>query len=342
MVGPNNMHRIFAIMILLLFVQPAVSQITQDTSKSDNQINLSDSNQIFHRKKGDVINYFLVDNFNNPSLAGSLKSYQAQVRYENQLPGGPNNHQYGEVMLDMFLGKKQGRHGLAYRLKIGHVGFTNTIRQRIDYSFQCLNKKNYSIRVGVGVGFLMEQHVKADLTWGDMIDHRYGFIYNGQDSYSLIMESAAFQVSKIHWNIGSQIRILNGYINVFYNHNVMDNIPHLGAPNRWSNISVNTFYNFDFKIMQLIPSFELSYFAPELYKIQGGIFMASNTSKGGGGGITYNNHNIMGITGLFAWNDYLRLIAQVQIPFSDIRLSYPVSNFQLTLSYKINDISKYE
>lgn len=319
-----------------------MAQVTNDSILNNSTTTLPDSIHPFHRKKGDVLNYLLVDNFDNPAVAGSLKSYQAQASYGHHLPGSTNNRHYGTIMLDMFFGNKQGRHGIAYRMSMGHVGFTNTIKQRFDYSFQCLNKQNFSIRLGVGVGFLMEQHVKADLTWGDMIDDRYGFIYFTQETKP-DFSSAAFKVNRFNWNAGAQIRIYDGYINIYNTNTLLTNLPDSGNyQNYYAGVGLNALYNVDFKIMQMIPSFQFNYFGPEMYVLQGGVFLASSTSKGGGGGFTYNNNNIFGISGLFAWNDYLRIAAQVQFPFSDIRLSYPVSNFQLTVSYKINDFGKYE
>ena len=206
--------------ILLAGIQYNYSQILTDTIPKDSIAELPDSIRPFHRKKGDVLNYLVVDNFYNPAIAGSLKSYQAQGTYGNTLPGSANNNHYGQIMLDMYFGNWQGRHGLGYRMNMNHIGYANSIRQRIDYSFQCLNKKNFSLRIGVGVGFVMEQHVKTNLAWGDMIDDRYGFLYTSAETINPF-DVATFKVSRFHWTAGAQIRIYDGYLN-FYNTNDLD------------------------------------------------------------------------------------------------------------------------
>jgi len=326
---------------LLNIPQQGFSQISTDSLKTDSTNFVVDSIHDFHRKEGDVLNYLLVDNFYNPALAGSLKSYQAQAGYGHSLPGSRNNIHYGNLMLDMFFGNKQGRHGLGYRLSMKHIGFTTAIRQRIDYSFQCLNKKNYSIRIGGGVGFVMHQFLGDDLTFGDMIDDRWGFIYSTQENYN--NPSPIFQVTTFQWNAGTQVRIYDGYFNFYFVNSVLTNMPSLGSNNnRYWGLGTNVLYNIDLKKAQLIPSVEFTYYDPQTYVVNAGLFAASNTSKGGGGGLYYNNLNILNITGMFAWNDFLRVYAQVQFPTTEIRYTYPISNFQLTVSYKINDLKKYE
>jgi hypothetical protein len=342
MVKLYDLIRPFVAIMLFTLLQPCKAQVNNDSIPNDTNEFQVDEIHDFHRKKADILNYLLVDNFNNSALAGSLKSYQAQATYGNNLPGSANNFQYGQIMLDMFFGNKQGRHGLAYRLGMGHAGFSNSVKQRFDYSFQCINKQNYSLRIGVGVGFTMQQFLAKNITYGDMIDDRYGFIYATQDTANLF-PSAAFKVNRFQWNAGIQLRIYDGYINFYNINDLRVGTPFTGSPqNYFAGFGANTLYNVNFKKMQIIPSVNFIYYGAEMYNVQGGIFLASNTSKGGGGGIYYNTNNVFTISGLFAWDDFLHITAQVQIPFSNIRLTYPVSNFQITVSYKINDFSKYE
>jgi hypothetical protein len=342
MITPYHLIKRLLILICMGSMVNAYTQATTDSISTDTLVTLPDSIHPFHRKTGGVLNYLLVDNFDNPALAGSLKSYQAQASYGHHLPGSTNNRNYGQIMLDMFFGRTQGRHGLAYRLEMGHAGNANSVYQRIDYSFECLNRKNVSIRIGGGIGFTMQQYIHHGFATGDKIDHRYGFIFLSQDIYHHY-PGTAFQLNRLHWNAGVQIRIFDGYLN-FYNANqLLVNSQFIGTPKTYfAGFGLNALYKVNLKFMQIIPSFQFNYFSPEMYITQGGVFLASNTSKGGGGGVSYNNNNILGISGLFAWNDFLRITTQVQLPFSDIRFTYPISNFQLTISYKINDVGKYE
>jgi hypothetical protein len=330
--APNHFIRILIVIVMLGCIKGYGQALTDSIPP--------DSIHPFHRKKGDVLNYLLVDNFNNPALAGSLKSYQAQASYGNNLPGSKNQVHYGQVMLDMYFGNKQGRHGLAYRMGIGHIGFSNSIRQRIDYSFQCINRKNVSLRIGAGIGFTMQQFIDPGQSWGDMIDDRYGYVYSSQEKGNLF-DGLTFKVRRFQWNAGAQLRIYNGYINIYNTNDLFINPPASG-PAYYPGLGINALYNVQLKPMQIIPSVQFNYWNSYTYNIQGGVFLASNTSKGGGGGIYYNNYNVFTISGMFAWNDYLRIYAQVQLPFSEIRYTYPVSNFQITVSYKINDFGKYE
>ncbi len=342
MVAPYHLIKPFVAILLFILFPPCMAQVTNDSIATDTTTTLPDSIHPFHRKKGGVLNYLLVNNFDNPALAGSLKSYQAQASYGNNLPGSLNNRHYGQIMLDMFFGNTQGRHGLAYRMEINHTGTSNSVYQRIDYSFECLNKKNISIRIGAGVGFTMQQYIDKGFATGDKIDDAYGFIFLSQDIYHHY-PGTAFQLNRFHCNAGAQIRIFDGYVNFYNTNNLLVGSNFIGNPQTYfAGFGLNALYNVNFKVIQMIPSFQFNYFSPEMYITQGGIFLASNTSKGGGGGLTFNNNYVLGISGLFAWNDFLRITAQVQLPTSDIRLLYPVSNFQLTVSYKINDFGKYE
>lgn len=340
MVKPLHLLQPFVAVLLFILLQPCTAQVNYSIPK-DTVAFTVDSIHDFHRKKGDVLNYLLVDNFNNSALAGSLKSYQAQASFGENLPGSANNMFYGQIMLDMFFGNKQGRHGVAYRNQIDHFGNRTTIKQRLDYSFQILNKKNVSLRAGVGVGFSMDQNLPGDFTYGDMIDPRYGFIFIPQDHYEN-STTRAFQVTRLHWNGGAQLRIYNGYLNI-YNTNTQTTMEdYKGQYYYLPGVGVNALYNIQFKKFQMAPSIQFNYISSDFSLIKGGIFMASNTSKGGGGGLYYDSRNVLGITGMFAWNDYLHIYAQVQFPTSIISYSYPLNNFQITLSYKINDFSKYE
>jgi hypothetical protein len=323
-------------------ISAAYSQITTDTITADTLVTLPDSIHPFHRKKGDVLNYLVVDNFNNPALAGSLKSYQAQAGYRHLLPGSSQQNNTGQIMLDIFFGNKQGRHGLAYRMNIQHIGFATGIRQRIDYSFQCINKKNISLRAGVGIGFQMIQQTQRNFTYGDMIDPTYGFVYSSVEKQSL-PTTAAFQVNSIEWGGGAQLRIFDGYLNV-YNYNTYYTLLSTtgSAKTFFPSLGINALYNINFSKLQLIPSVQLNYTSPQLYTVQGGVFLASSTRHGGGGGLYYNSNQIFTVSGLFAWNDYLRIYAQLMLPTSHLRNGYPVSGFQFTVSYKINDFGKYE
>jgi predicted outer membrane repeat protein len=341
MVKPYDLIRPFVAIMLFTLLQPCKAQVNNDSIPTDTNEFQVDEIHDFHRKKADILNYLLVDNFNNSALAGSLKSYQAQATFGNNLPGSPNNLFYGQIMLDMFFGNKQGRHGLAYRMGMNHSGYTTTISQRFDYSFQILNKQNVSLRAGVGVGFAMDQNIPGDFTYGDMIDNQYGFIYAPQETYQN-STTRAFQVTKFQWNAGAQLRIHNAYINI-YNNNIQTTKQTINGEYFYiPGIGVNSLYNIQLKKMQIVPSIQFNYYSSFFSLVKGGVLLASNTSKGGGGGIYYDNRKILGITGMFAWDDYLHVYAQVQIPTSELVYSYPVTNFQLTVSYKINDFTKYE
>ena len=341
MVTPYYLFKPFVAIALFILLPPCHAQVKTDSIPADTTVFQIDSVHDFHRKKGDILNYLLVDNFNNSALAGSLKSYQAQASFGNNLPGSSNNLFYGQVLLDMFFGNRQSRHGLAYRMGMNHSGYTTTISQRFDYSFQILNRKNVSLRAGVGVGFAMDQNIPGDFTYSDMIDDHYGYIYSTQEVYQN-STTRAFQVSKFNWNVGAQLRIHNAYINVYNNNSQTTMQNSKGEYFYIPGIGVNSLYNIQLKKMQIIPSIQFNYLSNFFSFVKGGVFMASNTSKGGGGGIYYDNRNVLGITGMFAWDDYLHIYAQVQFPTSEIRFSYPVTNFQLTISYKINDFTKYE
>jgi type IX secretion system PorP/SprF family membrane protein len=113
----------------------------------------------------------------NPALAGSARCPRVILNYRNQWPGIPSTYVTYAASYDQYVNALSGGIGFqAYRDQAGS-GIIATNSFSGMYAYQLPLDRNLSLKVGFQTTFYNKAIDWSRLTFGDMIDARYGFIY---------------------------------------------------------------------------------------------------------------------------------------------------------------------
>ena len=116
----------------------------------------------------------------NPALAGSAQCPRVILNYRNQWPGIPATYVTYAASYDQYVDGLQGGIGLqAYHDRAG-TGIINTNHVSGMYAYQLAVDKNISIKAGFQATYYQRSIDWSQLTFGDQIHRRYGFIYQTQ------------------------------------------------------------------------------------------------------------------------------------------------------------------
>ena len=118
----------------------------------------------------------------NPALAGSARCPRVILNYRNQWPGLTSNYVTYSASYDQYVDAISGGIGLqAYHDRAGSAVIqTNHISGM--YAYQLAIDRNISIKAGFQATYYQKAIDWSQLTFGDMIDARYGFIYNTMET----------------------------------------------------------------------------------------------------------------------------------------------------------------
>lgn len=113
----------------------------------------------------------------NPALAGSANCPRLALNFRNQWPGIQSTYVTYSASYDQYV---QGIHGglgiQAYHDRAGSgVLQTNSVSGM--YAYQLAIDKNISVKAGIQATYYNKSIDWSQLTFGDMIDERYGFIF---------------------------------------------------------------------------------------------------------------------------------------------------------------------
>lgn len=118
----------------------------------------------------------------NPALAGSAICPRVILNYRNQWPGIPATYVTYSASYDQFVRPISGGVGIqAYHDRAGS-GIINTNHLSGMYAYQLDVDKNISIKAGFQVTYYQRSIAWDQLTFGDQIHRRYGFIYQTQET----------------------------------------------------------------------------------------------------------------------------------------------------------------
>lgn len=118
----------------------------------------------------------------NPALAGSAICPRIVMNYRNQWPGIPATFVTYSASYDQYFEGISGGIGLqAYHDRAG-TGIINTNHISGMYAYQLDVDRNFSIKAGFQVTYYQRAIDWTQLTFGDQIDRRYGFIYNTNET----------------------------------------------------------------------------------------------------------------------------------------------------------------
>jgi type IX secretion system PorP/SprF family membrane protein len=117
----------------------------------------------------------------NPAFAGSARCPRLTMSYRNQWPAMSGNYVTTAAAYDQHFDAISGGLGLIVMNDQAGRGVLSTTRVSGIYSYQQAISRKFSLKAGAEVTYLQKALNWNDLTFGDMIDPRRGFIYQTQE-----------------------------------------------------------------------------------------------------------------------------------------------------------------
>ncbi len=117
----------------------------------------------------------------NPAFAGSTRCPRVSINYRNQWPALKETYITSSASYDQHFEGINGGIGLMFlNDKAGEGVFvTNNITGM--YAYQLNVNRKFSMRFGLQATYVQKRLDFSKLTFGDLIDPRYGFVYNTQE-----------------------------------------------------------------------------------------------------------------------------------------------------------------
>jgi type IX secretion system PorP/SprF family membrane protein len=117
----------------------------------------------------------------NPAFAGAKRCPRLIMNYRNQWPSISGTFVTYSASFDMHIDKMHGGLGGLFMADRAGEGTLNTFQGSLMYAYQLNVTRKFTLRFAVE-GALMQRSLDwGKLTFGDMIDPRYGFIYPTQE-----------------------------------------------------------------------------------------------------------------------------------------------------------------
>lgn len=113
----------------------------------------------------------------NPAFAGTARCPRLMLNYRDQWPNIPGTFVTYSAAYDQHIEGLNGGIGFMLMNDRAGQGTMNTLTGSILYSYQLPINKRFSLRFGAQASFFQKSVDWNKLTFGDMIDPRYGFIY---------------------------------------------------------------------------------------------------------------------------------------------------------------------
>ncbi|MEO8150766.1 MAG: type IX secretion system membrane protein PorP/SprF [Bacteroidia bacterium] len=113
----------------------------------------------------------------NPALAGSSRCPRVTLNYRNQWPSLNNAFVTYAAAYDQQVDAISGGLGLIVMSDKAGEGTINTTSAGFMYAYQAALSRKASIRAAIKATYVQKKVDWDKLTFGDMIDPRYGFVY---------------------------------------------------------------------------------------------------------------------------------------------------------------------
>jgi type IX secretion system PorP/SprF family membrane protein len=117
----------------------------------------------------------------NPAFAGSARCPRISLNYRNQWPALSGTFVTSTASYDQHVDALGGGLGLLVLNDKAGEGTLTTTSVSGMYSYQLNVTREFSVRFGMQGTYMMKKVDWDKLTFGDMIDPRYGFIYQTQE-----------------------------------------------------------------------------------------------------------------------------------------------------------------
>jgi type IX secretion system PorP/SprF family membrane protein len=141
----------------------------------------------------------------NPAFAGSSRCPRISLNYRNQWPALTGTFVTYTASYDQHVEALGGGLGLLVLNDKAGEGTLTTSSVSGMYSYQLNVTREFSVRFGMQGTYMMKKVDWEKLTFGDMIDPRYGFIYQTQETQP--------NENKNFWDFSAGIM---GYSNQYY------------------------------------------------------------------------------------------------------------------------------
>jgi type IX secretion system PorP/SprF family membrane protein len=113
----------------------------------------------------------------NPAFAGSIRCPRLTLNFRDQWPGLSGTFVTYAASYDQHVDQLQGGLGFMVMNDRQGQGTINSTRVSGIYSYLLNVNRNFSVKFGLEATYFQKSLDWSKLTFGDMIDSRYGFIY---------------------------------------------------------------------------------------------------------------------------------------------------------------------
>lgn len=114
----------------------------------------------------------------NPAFAGTARCPRVCLNYRNQWPAISGTFVTMSASYDQHIRPLAGGIGVLLMNDRAGEGTLNTLNASFIYSYQLNISRSFAIKAGLQATFVQKTLDWSKLTFGDMIDPRYGFVYN--------------------------------------------------------------------------------------------------------------------------------------------------------------------
>ncbi|MCE2845617.1 MAG: type IX secretion system membrane protein PorP/SprF [Sphingobacteriales bacterium] len=118
----------------------------------------------------------------NPAFAGSAKCPRVNFNYRNQWPALKETYITTSAGYDQHFDLINGGVGVLFLQDKAGEGTINKLNLSAMYSYQLNVNRRFSMRFGLQATYVQNTLDFNKLTFGDMIDPRYGFVYATQET----------------------------------------------------------------------------------------------------------------------------------------------------------------
>tara|TARA_R110002050_G_scaffold290260_1_gene443701 strand:- start:23153 stop:24133 length:981 start_codon:yes stop_codon:yes gene_type:complete len=121
--------------------------------------------------------------YTNPAFAGSDINPRIVLNYRDQWPKLPGGFTTYSVSADQYVNFLKGGVGLQVYQDNAANGTIKTFSASLSYAYTLEINRDVSLKFGGQAGYWQKSLDWAGLTFGDMIDERYGFVYKTDEPF---------------------------------------------------------------------------------------------------------------------------------------------------------------
>lgn len=135
--------------------------------------------------------YYANPMYLNPAFAGTVVCPRAILNYRNQWPGIPGCYVSYSASYDQHFEKLSGGIGLMFHADDAGEGTLKTNIASFVYSYKLEVNRYFSIKMAFQASYFQKKLDWSKLTFNDMIDPKYGFVYSTSDKETREMTGGA-------------------------------------------------------------------------------------------------------------------------------------------------------